>query len=79
MPNDVDSTQHYVSPESGASSNLPEIDENHAELSVHLALTAGDIQHVVMGIWKERLDYCIYGTCLDELGTILDLSKGGME
>ncbi|KAJ3416356.1 hypothetical protein HDV05_001924 [Chytridiales sp. JEL 0842] len=60
------------------------IDENHRlsttektiKLDIHVALSAGTISHVILGIVEERMDYCVHG-CLEEIGNVLCAAQGG--
>ncbi|KAJ3191651.1 Adenylate cyclase type 10 [Irineochytrium annulatum] len=45
-------------------------------LTLHVAVTAGDVEHVVVGS-PERMDYFIQGLCLDSLGEVVDHAKSG--
>ncbi|KAJ3213056.1 hypothetical protein HDU67_003440 [Dinochytrium kinnereticum] len=47
------------------------------KLTLHVALTAGPMNHVIIGIPKERLDYVVDGVCLHDLGDIIDDAKSG--
>ncbi|KAI8831112.1 hypothetical protein BC829DRAFT_437855 [Chytridium lagenaria] len=47
------------------------------KLTLHVALTAGLMNHVVIGIKKDRLDYVVDGVCLRDLGEIIDEAKSG--
>ncbi|KAJ3334016.1 Adenylate cyclase type 10, partial [Blyttiomyces sp. JEL0837] len=56
----------------------PNLDQNNlARLSVHIAIVGGDLNHVIMGIPEERLDYSICGACMSKIGDILDGTKSG--
>ncbi|KAJ3411281.1 hypothetical protein HDV05_002427 [Chytridiales sp. JEL 0842] len=46
-------------------------------LYIHVAVTSGIIANVILGILDYRLDYCIHGPCLTELGDVLDDTKQG--
>ncbi|KAJ3410444.1 Adenylate cyclase type 10 [Chytridiales sp. JEL 0842] len=62
----------------GDLSNLSTATDDHkVVLSIHVAITAGEIQHVVMGVENLRMDYVIYGPCMEELGPLLDMTKKG--
>ncbi|KAJ3412978.1 hypothetical protein HDV05_008693, partial [Chytridiales sp. JEL 0842] len=53
-------------------------DSGHLVLEIHVALTAGrDVDHVIFGLKDKRLDYVISGTCMKDLGVILDNTKKG--
>ncbi|KAJ3416426.1 hypothetical protein HDV05_001584 [Chytridiales sp. JEL 0842] len=41
-------------------------------LEIHVALTAGMVEHVIMGLEGKRMDYAIHGACMNDLGAILD-------
>ncbi|KAJ3400954.1 Adenylate cyclase type 10, partial [Chytridiales sp. JEL 0842] len=47
------------------------------DLRLHIAVTAGEIQNIVVGNYDERLDYCIGGECLSALDIILKNAKPG--
>ncbi|KAJ3412299.1 hypothetical protein HDV05_000957 [Chytridiales sp. JEL 0842] len=48
------------------------------KLEIHVALSAGMVEHVICGSWKgQRLDYMIDGECMRDLGPILDGTKRG--
>ncbi|KAJ3417257.1 hypothetical protein HDV05_005713 [Chytridiales sp. JEL 0842] len=50
------------------------------KLQLHIAITAGDIRHVVLGNFggvSRRLDYCIYGQCMNRLDEVLSSAKPG--
>jgi hypothetical protein len=53
------------------------ITNNRIHLSIHVALTSGEIQHVIMGNPSERMDYCIYGPCLASFGDVLSAANKG--
>ncbi|KAJ3161838.1 hypothetical protein HK101_000787 [Irineochytrium annulatum] len=46
-------------------------------LELHIALSGGDLQHVVIGVPGERCDYFVYGDCMNEIGAALDLARPG--
>ncbi|KAJ3407479.1 hypothetical protein HDV05_005408 [Chytridiales sp. JEL 0842] len=46
-------------------------------LGIHVAVTAGQVSHCIVGIPRERMDYCIHGPSLDSLGEVLDSAKKG--
>ncbi|KAJ3321355.1 hypothetical protein HDU76_014117 [Blyttiomyces sp. JEL0837] len=52
-----------------------EIDD--LKLYLHVAMTVGRTQRVIMGLPSERLDYSISGSHLPILGTIMDGTKAG--
>ncbi len=72
--------QRYSSEERDQKSPNDLSDQNNGiiELSIHIALTAGPVQQVIIGSLNDRMDYCVYGECVSSLGTILDASKRGM-
>ncbi|KAJ3410829.1 hypothetical protein HDV05_003190 [Chytridiales sp. JEL 0842] len=43
----------------------------------HVALTCGDVTHVIMGLHEKRYDYTIHGPCMQDLGVLLDGTKRG--
>ncbi|KAJ3415557.1 hypothetical protein HDV05_004608 [Chytridiales sp. JEL 0842] len=47
------------------------------QLQIHVALSEGLIDNVIMGDSDIRLDYCINGPSLKQLGDILDATKSG--
>ncbi|KAJ3406397.1 hypothetical protein HDV05_006019, partial [Chytridiales sp. JEL 0842] len=67
-----------VEDESGTSTlrTLSDIPSN-VSLFIHVAVSLGTISHVILGVIDERLDYCIHGKCLDELGQVLDATGKG--
>ncbi|KAJ3410223.1 Adenylate cyclase type 10 [Chytridiales sp. JEL 0842] len=48
-----------------------------SHLRMHMALAAGDISRLVIGIPEERLDYSVFGDPMKNLGEILDNTKAG--
>ncbi|KAJ3408972.1 hypothetical protein HDV05_004664 [Chytridiales sp. JEL 0842] len=46
-------------------------------LAIHVALTAGTIEHVFLGEDGLRMDYIISGKCMADLGILLDATKRG--
>ncbi|KAJ3208004.1 hypothetical protein HDU67_007089, partial [Dinochytrium kinnereticum] len=58
----VDEEEVY---KSGQTSQLQLLD--FQELKLHTAVTAGDIHQIIIGDTEDRLDYFIYGQCLDPL------------
>ncbi|KAJ3416420.1 hypothetical protein HDV05_001578 [Chytridiales sp. JEL 0842] len=46
-------------------------------LEIHVALTSGMVEHVIMGLEGKRMDYAIHGPCMNDLGKILDSTKRG--
>ncbi|KAJ3408957.1 hypothetical protein HDV05_004671 [Chytridiales sp. JEL 0842] len=53
-------------------------DGDKIHLAIHVALTAGsDTQHVIIGNALERMDYCVYGSALEQLGSVLSAAKPG--
>ncbi|KAJ3410826.1 hypothetical protein HDV05_003187 [Chytridiales sp. JEL 0842] len=46
-------------------------------LEIHVALTCGEITHVIMGLYEKRYDYTIHGPCMQDLGILLDGTKRG--
>ncbi|KAJ3289526.1 Adenylate cyclase type 10, partial [Blyttiomyces sp. JEL0837] len=60
----------------GSTPRLPSRDKK-TMLYLHIALTAGKMSRVVMGLPSERLDYSVYGPQLSILGKILDGTSPG--
>ncbi|KAJ3411499.1 hypothetical protein HDV05_002107 [Chytridiales sp. JEL 0842] len=54
-----------------------EDDTNAVNLTIHVGVTAGEICHLIIGSLEDRLEYCLYGNCLEELVDILDAAGGG--
>ncbi|KAJ3415589.1 hypothetical protein HDV05_004640 [Chytridiales sp. JEL 0842] len=52
-------------------------DSKIVNLFIHVALVAGEVQHVIIGDQEIRMDYCISGPCLKVLGDVLDETKSG--
>ncbi|KAJ3415332.1 hypothetical protein HDV05_005202 [Chytridiales sp. JEL 0842] len=46
-------------------------------LHIHVALTSGDLKHVISGLYDKRLDYFVHSPCLEILGEILDHTHSG--
>ncbi|KAJ3414438.1 Glycosylphosphatidylinositol specific phospholipase D1 [Chytridiales sp. JEL 0842] len=46
-------------------------------LAIHVALTAGTIEHIFLGADGLRMDYIISGKCMGDLGILLDATKRG--
>ncbi|KAJ3323424.1 hypothetical protein HDU76_013670 [Blyttiomyces sp. JEL0837] len=76
-------TSNSQNPESEYLSNLTAIPDSktttqiNEKLRLHIAITGGDLEHVIMGNPNERLDYSVYGSCLSSLGHILDHTSPG--
>ncbi|KAJ3101931.1 hypothetical protein HDU97_000972 [Phlyctochytrium planicorne] len=47
------------------------------KMTLHVAVAAGPVQHVIMGSINGRMDYVVNGKCLHELGIIIDEAKSG--
>ncbi|KAJ3196642.1 Adenylate cyclase type 10 [Irineochytrium annulatum] len=68
---------HYERPlpalrkEDTASSKIPK------ELSLHVAMTAGETEHVVVGNPGTQMDYFIQGDCLVDIAKIINDAKSG--
>ncbi|KAJ3098115.1 hypothetical protein HDU97_004299 [Phlyctochytrium planicorne] len=43
-------------------------------LSLHISVTAGEVERTILGTFDGRLDYCIGASCLADLGVGLDLA-----
>ncbi|KAJ3414713.1 hypothetical protein HDV05_006150 [Chytridiales sp. JEL 0842] len=52
-------------------------DSRTVTLLIHVAMAAGEISHCIIGDPNVRMDYCISGICLQQLGDILDATKSG--
>ncbi|KAJ3161948.1 hypothetical protein HK101_000776 [Irineochytrium annulatum] len=48
-----------------------------SRLSLHVAITIGSIDHVIVGTPNERMDYFIDGDCMDTLKNVVDHAKSG--
>ncbi|KAJ3410900.1 hypothetical protein HDV05_003031 [Chytridiales sp. JEL 0842] len=46
-------------------------------LRIHVAATASEVEHVIVGLSDKRLDYIIHGPCMKDLGVMLDNTKEG--
>ncbi|KAJ3414802.1 hypothetical protein HDV05_006049 [Chytridiales sp. JEL 0842] len=46
-------------------------------LEIHVSLVAGYVDHIFLGVPGMRMDYIVYGKCMEELGSILDGTKRG--
>ncbi|KAJ3095747.1 hypothetical protein HDU97_006573 [Phlyctochytrium planicorne] len=62
---------------SGFRSGQHDLSKKGHKLTLHVAVTAGPVQHVIMGNLNGRLDYVVEGDCLHELGVIIDEAKSG--
>ncbi|KAJ3410831.1 hypothetical protein HDV05_003192 [Chytridiales sp. JEL 0842] len=51
--------------------------QTEVTLEIHVALTCGDVTHVIMGLHEKRYDYTIHGPCMQDLGVLLDGTKRG--
>ncbi|KAJ3108310.1 hypothetical protein HDU96_007549 [Phlyctochytrium bullatum] len=49
--------------------------ESQMRLTLHSALIAGSLEHLVLGELEHRLDYVLWGTCLQELSGLLEEAK----
>ncbi|KAJ3103229.1 hypothetical protein HDU97_010293 [Phlyctochytrium planicorne] len=47
------------------------------KLSLHIGMLLGNFQHVILGDFHRRLDYCIYGEALSEFSELLDGTVAG--
>ncbi|KAJ3411266.1 hypothetical protein HDV05_002450 [Chytridiales sp. JEL 0842] len=47
------------------------------QLKIHVGLTCGSIEHCIFGNMEERLEYVVSGSCMSNLGLVLDAAKGG--
>ncbi|KAJ3413052.1 hypothetical protein HDV05_008573 [Chytridiales sp. JEL 0842] len=52
-------------------------DSKTLNLFIHVALTAAEIENVIIGDPDLRLDYCINGPSLQKMGDVLDLTESG--
>ncbi|KAJ3413578.1 hypothetical protein HDV05_007803 [Chytridiales sp. JEL 0842] len=60
-----------------AGGNNASYSANSFTLRVHSAVAAGIMTRMVIGVPEERLDYCVFGHCLNEISGILDGAKPG--
>ncbi|KAJ3101930.1 hypothetical protein HDU97_000971 [Phlyctochytrium planicorne] len=59
-------------------SQLPYLEQNGSyRMTLHVAVAAGPVEHVILGNIKGRMDYVVNGECLHELGLIIDEAKSG--
>ncbi|KAJ3103743.1 hypothetical protein HDU96_009163 [Phlyctochytrium bullatum] len=64
--------------ESGlATHGFAEADMGRYRLTLHVALTAGPMCHILLGALNDRLDYVVDGVALRGLGDIIDEAKSG--
>ncbi|KAJ3417593.1 hypothetical protein HDV05_000050 [Chytridiales sp. JEL 0842] len=47
------------------------------DLRLHIAITSGEVQNIIVGSYDDRLDYCISGKCMNALDEILSSAKPG--
>ncbi|KAJ3219898.1 Adenylate cyclase type 10 [Dinochytrium kinnereticum] len=47
------------------------------KLSLHIGITAGVVDNIIIGLPGERMDYTIAGPALTEIGDLLKAAKGG--
>ncbi|KAJ3414704.1 Adenylate cyclase type 10 [Chytridiales sp. JEL 0842] len=52
-------------------------DSKTVTLFIHVAMAAGEVSHCIIGDPDVRMDYCLNGDCLHQLGDILDATKSG--
>ncbi|KAJ3410446.1 hypothetical protein HDV05_003733 [Chytridiales sp. JEL 0842] len=69
-PTSTNSDPSYASGNLGSESQV-------VSLEIHVAVVSGSVEHVVMGLPHQRMDYTIHGDCMSELGPILDGTKRG--
>ncbi|KAJ3099727.1 hypothetical protein HDU97_002806 [Phlyctochytrium planicorne] len=75
---DHDPRQPYRTPTmSSASASTAQADLSDLKLTLHIGATAGIVQNVIVGDPRSRLDYVMYGTCLERLGDLLGKAKSG--
>ncbi|KAJ3100525.1 hypothetical protein HDU97_002161 [Phlyctochytrium planicorne] len=53
------------------------LDPVRNRLEIHVGITFGDVQNVVLGSLKHRLDYIVAGTCLNYIGNLLTEASRG--
>ncbi|KAJ3096901.1 hypothetical protein HDU97_005448 [Phlyctochytrium planicorne] len=53
------------------SKKLRNIESDSPQMRLHIAITAGTIQHVIIGAPESRMDYIVYGNCFHNLADIL--------
>jgi hypothetical protein len=64
----------------GYTTTSPTIGQQHMTditLGLHVAMVAGEVSQVILGDPKTRLDYCIYGKCMEDLHNALEFAKSG--
>ncbi|KAJ3406400.1 hypothetical protein HDV05_006018 [Chytridiales sp. JEL 0842] len=57
--------------------NASGFDLEDQDLRLHIAITSGEVDNIVVGNFDERLDYCINGECMKDLDDILSNTKPG--